>query len=177
MKKLICIVLSLLLLSACSFSEKVTDDPERTGGRFRDYTTAPLSTLNMYATSDTVSINLSRLCTVRLYTKLINQDGDGYFYAPDLALSSPVSISDDNTVWQISLRKDCRWANGEIITAQDEICRENDFFVMLTEIATELEKQPEMMNPRVNGHFGAKGLEVIGADAGAALGRLRMQSK
>lgn len=65
----------------------------------------------------------------------------------------------------------------EIITAQDEICRENDFFVMLTEIATELEKQPEMMNPRVNGHFGAKGLEVIGADAGAALGRFRMQSK
>ncbi|MBQ2866201.1 MAG: hypothetical protein IJE90_06785 [Clostridia bacterium] len=119
MKKLICIVLSLLLLSACSFSEKVTDDPERTGGRFRDYTNAPLNTLNMYTTSDTVSINLSRLCTLRLYTKLINQDGDGYFYAPDLALSSPVSISDDNTVWQISLRKDCRWANGEIITAQD----------------------------------------------------------
>lgn len=120
MKKLICIVLALLLLlSACSLSEQITDTPEIGGGRFRDYTTAPLSTLNMYATSDTVSINLSRLCTLRLYTKLINQSGDGYYYAPDLALSAPVSISGDNTVWQIPLRKDCRWANGEIITAQD----------------------------------------------------------
>ena len=119
MKKLVCIVLALLLLSACSLSEQVTDDPERLGGRFHDYTTAPLSTLNMYTTSDTVSINLSRLCTVRLYTKLINAGGDGYFYAPDLAISSPVSISDDNTVWQIPLRKDYRWANGEIISAQD----------------------------------------------------------
>jgi hypothetical protein len=58
----------------------------------------------------------------------------------------------------------------EIIGAQDEVCAENDAFLMLTDIAVELNKQPMYMNPVVEGHYSAKGLEKLGAEAGTALG-------
>lgn len=41
---------------------------------------------------------------------------------------------------------------------------------MLTDIATELNKQNEYMNPFVDGHYSAKGLEKLGAEAGKNLG-------
>lgn len=59
----------------------------------------------------------------------------------------------------------------EIISAQDEICSENDGFLMLTQIATELNGHPEFMNPQVKGHYSAKGHEALGAAAGKALGQ------
>lgn len=59
----------------------------------------------------------------------------------------------------------------EIIEAQDEICREDDGFLMLTQIATELNGQPEFMNPQVRGHYSAKGLQALGTAAGETLGK------
>ncbi len=58
----------------------------------------------------------------------------------------------------------------EIISAQDEICAENPDFLMLTKITTDLNQTPEYMNPEVVGHYSAKGLELLGATAGKALG-------
>lgn len=58
----------------------------------------------------------------------------------------------------------------EIISAQDEICIENSDFLMLTNIATELNMQKEYMNPFVDGHYSAKGLEKLGLEAGKSLG-------
>jgi len=52
--------------------------------------------------------------------------------------------------------------DDEIIAAQDEICLEQADFLMLTEIATELNAQSEYMNPYVGGHYSAKGLEKLG---------------
>ena len=53
----------------------------------------------------------------------------------------------------------------EIISAQDEICREDEDFVMLTDIATELNQKDEYMNPNIKGHYSAKGLELLGSVA------------
>ena len=53
----------------------------------------------------------------------------------------------------------------EIISAQDEICREDEDFVMLTDIATELNQKDEYMNPHIKGHYSAKGLELLGSVA------------
>lgn len=61
----------------------------------------------------------------------------------------------------------------EIIAAQDEVCRENDHFAMLTDIATQLNEQSEYMNPYVNGHYSAKGLELLGITAAKALAERR----
>lgn len=57
----------------------------------------------------------------------------------------------------------------EIITAQDEICRESDDFAMLTDIATTLNTQSEHMHPRIKGHYSAKGLETLGEAAAKGL--------
>lgn len=61
----------------------------------------------------------------------------------------------------------------EIIEAQTEICEENPDFLMLTKIATEINQQPEYMNPYVAGHYSAKGLELLGSLSGEALGKFR----
>lgn len=58
----------------------------------------------------------------------------------------------------------------EIINAQDEVCQEHPDFLMLTRIATELNEQPEYMNPYVGGHYSAKGLERLGEESGKTLG-------
>lgn len=64
--------------------------------------------------------------------------------------------------------------DDEIIEAQREVCTEHPHFLMLSEFAEVLEKDPAYMNPNVAGHFGAKGLEALGADAGARLGAYRI---
>ena len=67
--------------------------------------------------------------------------------------------------------------DDEIIRAQDEICREDDCFLMLTDLATALNERPDCMNPHVGGHYSAKGLELLGDAAGTSLGRHRMSQK
>ena len=67
--------------------------------------------------------------------------------------------------------------DDEIIRAQDEICREDDRFLMLTDLATALNERPDCMNPHVGGHYSAKGLELLGDAAGKALGKHRMSQK
>ena len=58
-----------------------------------------------------------------------------------------------------------------ILLAQDEICRTNEDFWMLTDIAAELNRQSEYMNPNVAGHYSAAGLELLGRVAGEALAK------
>ncbi len=57
----------------------------------------------------------------------------------------------------------------EIIHAQSEICKEDTDFVMLTELAVELNKQPLYMNPEYHGHYSAAGIEKLGSAAGRTL--------
>lgn len=65
--------------------------------------------------------------------------------------------------------KDAR--DGEILAAQSEICKEDLRFLMLTELATELNLRPECMHPTIGGHFSAYGLELLGTAAAERLAR------
>ena len=67
--------------------------------------------------------------------------------------------------------------DDRIILAQDEICKENEDFIMLTDIATDLNEKPEYMNPFVKGHYSAKGLEKLGKTAGKALAEFSVKNK
>ena len=60
--------------------------------------------------------------------------------------------------------------DDEIIGAQTEVCAAHSQFIMLSTLTEQLEKDPGCMNPYVGGHFGARGLELLGADAGKKLG-------
>lgn len=57
----------------------------------------------------------------------------------------------------------------EIMNAQGELCRNDPDFVMLTDKAAEMYKEPKYMNPFVEGHFSALGQETLGELAGTAL--------
>jgi hypothetical protein len=60
--------------------------------------------------------------------------------------------------------------DAPILAAQDEICGEDPFFLMLSDRALSLSKDASMMNPAVQGHYSARGLELLGTEAGHALG-------
>jgi len=62
----------------------------------------------------------------------------------------------------------------QIIDAQEAVCENSEDFIMLTRIATELNKKPQYMNPEVSGHYSAEGLELLGKTAGEALGKARL---
>ena len=63
----------------------------------------------------------------------------------------------------------------EIIDAQDEICAENSFFLMLTRIATELNLDDQYMNPEVKGYYSAEGLMKLGDEAARTLAAFVME--
>lgn len=67
---------------------------------------------------------------------------------------------------------DATTKDDAIINAQDQICQENSDFVMLTTSAADMMSVEEYMNPNVAGHYSAKGLEKLGAEAGTALGKM-----
>ncbi|MBQ7625317.1 MAG: hypothetical protein IJS65_08580, partial [Clostridia bacterium] len=118
MKK-ICLLLAALTLaasiSACGAKKSAS------GGCFNDYITAPVGTFNMYTTSDSSAYELSRRCTARLYTMLPREDGEGFYYAPDLAESAPVPADGDGCVFRVTFRRGYSWQNGEEITPDDFI--------------------------------------------------------
>ncbi len=56
-----------------------------------------------------------------------------------------------------------------IMRAQETAVLSDDDFIMLTDIAEELSLDPEYMNPKVNGHFNNKGLDLLGQSAAKGL--------
>ena len=63
----------------------------------------------------------------------------------------------------------------EIMEAQEEVCREDSRFLMLTRIATELNACPKYMNPEVGGHYSAEGQIMLGAEAAKTLASYAMR--
>ena len=56
-----------------------------------------------------------------------------------------------------------------VIEAQEEICREDESFMMLTRSAEWLCATPEYMNLAAHGHYNPRGLAILGAEAAQAL--------
>ena len=53
-----------------------------------------------------------------------------------------------------------------IATAQENACATCPDFAMLTRITGELVRDPQMMNPNAFGHYGLRGVQVLGRRAG-----------
>lgn len=63
----------------------------------------------------------------------------------------------------------------EIINAQEELCAEDELFVMLTRVCSDYctkEEYKEYLNAEAHGHYSAVGLEKIGELAGKALAEI-----
>ena len=113
---IMCVVLSVgTLLSGCG---KKGSSGEY-AGYYKTYLTASIPTMNFLSDS---TVGLLRNCTgLRLYTYM-PENGKGVLKG-ELALADPVCMDGDDagTVWQIELRQNAKWENGDKITADDFI--------------------------------------------------------
>ena len=77
--------------------------------------------------------------------------------------------------WVQSPHEEALAHDEAIREAQEDVCRENPTCRMLTRIAGDLLlKGDPYLNPEVDGHFGATGLEVLGRIAGNNLGAIAL---
>ncbi len=64
-------------------------------------------------------------------------------------------------------------ADEAIMRAQDEAIRRDKDFALLTDICARLSRDPAYLNPAAPGHYNNAGMELIGAEAGKTLARLK----
>ena len=87
-------------------------------------------TLKLVASDDldTLSPHYYKFSTTRTFLQMIGgalyrivpgEDGEGYRIVCEYAESDPVKMDEDGYVWQIKVKDDMKWANGEPLTAED----------------------------------------------------------
>ena len=110
MKKLISLVLVLALtLSLCAAA---TADTEKV---FRTYLGSDTPILNGHNSVETSLDTPIGYCGATLYRTVVDETRLNYKYIGDIAADLPEEVSEN--VWQIKLRPEACWANGEPINA------------------------------------------------------------
>ncbi len=82
----------------------------------------------------------------------------GYFLAQGAWSMNPDDTEEDKIVY-----------NENIMRAQERAVEQDEDFIMLTRVCTELSQQQAYINPQAEGHYNNAGMEIIGGQAGEAL--------
>ncbi|HBK26864.1 MAG TPA: hypothetical protein DDY90_09215 [Clostridiales bacterium] len=128
-------VMTLGLLAGCSSAPKnpgsdntATTAAEETaaalagtGGTFRDPVTSDLDVMNPFIYTKESASYMLDLTGMTLYRMYANDEGTKYIRVPELAESNPEQMDEDRLVWQIKIRKDAKWANGDPVNANDVV--------------------------------------------------------
>ena len=118
----------------------------------------------------------------RVYTVFLQGESDAIYSTDEKAYSDGLislarALRRDIGLDRFGLIRVGRFTNDPrddvIINAQENVCREDPAFLMLSRLASEMCSVPEYMNPFVGGHFSALGLEVLGGDAAKTLALAR----
>ncbi len=114
MKKIAALILAVLMivcaLAACTKKVKVN-------GRFRDYFSTMPPTLNRFTNDDTATSSAYNLITAYLYNTIYTKDGKGFEWESELAADFPKQADSEGKVWNIPIRKNLKWSNGDPIDA------------------------------------------------------------
>jgi len=124
MKKYLALILAGLMLVAafagCGGGNK--DKESGNGyGTFRDYLTTLPTTLNGLTNQGTSTTTVASYCSAYLYMDRVKADKSGWEWTLELASQFPKQIDEEGKVWEIKIRDDFKWANGEVITVDDVI--------------------------------------------------------
>ncbi len=125
MKKSVSILLlaALLvtLLTACNTTPSTTPAPAPTPTAtpkvFRFSDTYDAKSLNTHNDTDTLLQDIMLYVHSSLYRMVPTADGSAAIYIGDLADGDPTPVGTDGYRWQIKIRKNAKWHNGEPINA------------------------------------------------------------
>ncbi len=96
--------------------------PESAGPKvFNNYFTTDVDTLNPHIYTQSVSSDVIRKTTLYLYRDYPTADGSAYEFVPELAESEPQQMDEEGKVWQIKIRENAKWENGDPINVDDVI--------------------------------------------------------
>ncbi len=90
-------------------------------GIYRTTLGTGVATVNMFTSTGTSEMNLANNTGIRLYTDRLKDTKDGWYWGCELAKDVPQQMDDEGLVWQITIKDDCVWANGDAITIDDVI--------------------------------------------------------
>ena len=86
---------------------------------FNDYMTTDIDTLNSHIYTLSASSDVINPTTLLLYRQYPTADGKSFEYIPELAESEPEQVDADGKIWQIKIRENAKWANGDSINVDD----------------------------------------------------------
>ena len=112
MKKLTSLFLALLLVLTCV---QVMASAEGGAKVYRSYMGTDCPTLNAQNSVQTSLDTTTSYCGAFLYRAVPDEDGGNFHYVGDIAAELPVQV--DAVTWNIPLRKEACWANGDPINA------------------------------------------------------------
>ena len=112
--RIIAFALTLSLLVACSPQTPVTPTGEKIY-RYADAT--DVSNLSPHMSLGSHEGAVVNWTTSTFYRWLPGTDRHGSELLPDMAAEDPIDVNGDGTVWEIQLREDLKWDNGEPIDA------------------------------------------------------------
>jgi len=123
MKKYLAIALAVLMLVAafagCAGGKKNAGG--KAYGTFRDYSTAIPTTMNWLITTDTAATTVLSYCSIYPYMDRIIEGTNGWEWTLELASQFPKQLDEEGKLWEIKIRKDFKWANGDKVTIDDLI--------------------------------------------------------
>ena len=86
---------------------------------FNDYMTTDIDTLNSHIYTLSASADVIKPTTLLLYRQYPTADGKSFEYIPELAESEPEQVDADGKIWQIKIRENAKWENGDSINVDD----------------------------------------------------------
>mgnify|MGYP000199360505 CR=1 FL=1 len=83
--------------------------------------TTDIDTLNSHIYTLSASSDVINPTTLLLYRQYPTADGKSFEYIPELAESEPEQVDADGKIWQIKIRENAKWENGDSINVDDVI--------------------------------------------------------
>lgn len=116
MKKLLSVLLVAMMV-ACCFAATSGAEGEKV---YHTYIKVDTPTLNVHNSVETSLDIPTDYCNAYLFRPVPDDDGKGFHYIGDLAAGMPERL-EDGVTWQIALRPEAKWANGDPINADTVI--------------------------------------------------------
>ncbi len=115
------IVSAMLVLFATSsvvWADKPTDQGQ---GILKNSSQNPASIINPHEAGTDYDKDILSLAAAKLYRVIPDESGLNAFLQGELADGDPIQMDDTGQLWRIKIKKDAKWANGDVLNADDVI--------------------------------------------------------